>query len=558
MAKAKKLGSVGRPDKQERALEAAVFGDTAAFQDRLRRDSADEEEAEDDNIETKRDEAAGLEDNLTGLNDDELFMIDSGPVFQNRVEDASGDEGNKSDSAIKVDPELASSAWKAAWHDSDDETLKVSLATEGRLRKLRRTEDEDLVSGKEYARRLRAQFDKVYPVPDWALPPTARANHEGIKHHNKNEDDSDADSEGSEMSMDGVAVASSADPLAALFRSSKGYTKNSRQSTIRPPGRLPIIRLKDANHAAPAKSAIQTLSFHPRFPLLMVAGYDQTIRLFHIDGKINTPATSLHLRNVPVQTAEFSKDGEQVFAGGRRKYYHAWELESGAVQKRSDFTGHEGPFSQRNAEHFSVSLDGSLIAIIAHGGWTNFVSTVTGQWLHGVKIDRQVAHTAWHVRDGLISIANTGGEIWEYSTLTRSVVRKWQDDGGFATTKIAIGDGDRFMAVGSKSGIVNIYDRQHPSFTETDAPKPKRTLEQLTTSIHVLQFSPDGQILVLASRAKKDAMKVIHLPSCTVFQNWPTQKTPLGRIGAVAFSPGTEMMAIGNEQGRVTLWNIAL
>jgi U3 small nucleolar RNA-associated protein 18 len=44
-----------------------------------------------------------------------------------------------------------------AWHDSDDEKIMVSLASNNRLRKLRRTEDEDVINGKEYSRRLRQQ-----------------------------------------------------------------------------------------------------------------------------------------------------------------------------------------------------------------------------------------------------------------------------------------------------------------------------------------------------------------------------------------------------------------
>lgn len=55
-----------------------------------------------------------------------------------------------------------------AWQDSDDEKLMVSLASDHRLRKLRRTEDEDVITGKEYARRLRQQFEKLNPAPEWA------------------------------------------------------------------------------------------------------------------------------------------------------------------------------------------------------------------------------------------------------------------------------------------------------------------------------------------------------------------------------------------------------
>jgi len=50
----------------------------------------------------------------------------------------------------------------------------------------------------------------------------------------------------------------------------------------------------------------------------------------------------------------------------------------------------------------------------------------------------------------------------------------------------------------------------------------------------------------------------VHIPSCTVFQNWPTTVTPLGTVGAVAFTKGGEdnMLAVGNEVGKVRLWDI--
>ena len=45
----------------------------------------------------------------------------------------------------------------AAWEDSDDERLTVSLAGDARLRKLRVSAAEDLVDGREYTKRLRRQ-----------------------------------------------------------------------------------------------------------------------------------------------------------------------------------------------------------------------------------------------------------------------------------------------------------------------------------------------------------------------------------------------------------------
>ena len=89
-----------------------------------------------------------------------------------------------------------------------------------------------------------------------------------------------------------------------------------------------------------------------------------------------------------------------------------------------------------------------------------------------------------------------------------------------------------------------------------DRPKPVRAFDQLVTPTSHLEFSMDGQVLCLASRWNRDALRLVHLPSCTVYSNWPTAATPLGRVSSVAWSPGGEFLAVGNEQGKIRLWEI--
>lgn len=48
----------------------------------------------------------------------------------------------------------------------------------------------------------------------------------------------------------------------------------------------------------------------------------------------------------------------------------------------------------------------------------------------------------------------------------------------------------------------------------------------------------------------------VHLPSYTVFRNWPTSGTPLHTVSAVAFSPGSEYLVVGNAAGRVLLYHL--
>ena len=172
----------------------------------------------------------------------------------------------------------------------------------------------------------------------------------------------------------------------------------------------------------------------------------------------------------------------------------------------------------------------------------------------------------WGDGEGLVALGK-GGEAVEYSLLERRIVARWTDEGAVGTTVVTLGGrttgakelgGDHWLAVGSSSGIVNVYDRR--AWKDPDnvpsRPKPTRVLDQLTTPTSHLAFSPDGQILCMSSRWKRDALRLVHLPSCTVYRNWPTSSTPLGRISAVAWSANSSLLAIGNEQGKVRLWEI--
>lgn len=46
---------------------------------------------------------------------------------------------------------------RPAWRDEDDDDVEVDIANKDRLRKLRRTEEEEKISGVEYEARLRAR-----------------------------------------------------------------------------------------------------------------------------------------------------------------------------------------------------------------------------------------------------------------------------------------------------------------------------------------------------------------------------------------------------------------
>jgi len=626
---ARKQKEVLEKDDTERQLEKILFGDRAGFLDSLNRSAQDDNKAltrvpgEGDSKDGEGDDDEGMED----VADEDLFFLDAGTT--NLPDDVMEDLEEE-----QKEGEQEEHRRKVLWNDSDDERITVSLASNTRLRKLRDTEDDDVVTGLEYIRRLRQQYERLHPTPGWVK--YARKKQKRSHNH---DDNSDTDSD---ISIDSPS-AGSVKPLAELLRSTGPLTRQGQDpgsDTATSPSRtlklrpevIDIQRLKDIASSGP--SSIDQLHFHPSYPLLLTAGPSSTINLYHISPSSQNPnpiLTSLHVKGTPITTALFSTPSHpiqtqagteptpetKIYLSARRRYFHTWSLHTGTLTKisrpiyqsrssteslaRKSKKNHELP----TCERLILSPNSAYIALIANTGsnlgTVHLLHTATHQPIAQTRIEslNGIADLAFYRDSTGYSVVGKNGEISEYNISEKRVVARWSDEGAVGTTTLALGGEirdprsstgvdtlgpDRWVAIGSTSGIVNVYDRrsilshfaktlllsvsatapagtssQTPSkSTSTHRPTPLRTLSNLTTPISHLHFSPDpaGQLLIMASRWKKNALRLVHLPSCTVYRNWPTDKTPLGRISSVAISPDGGYLAVGNEAGKVRLWQI--
>ena len=162
------------------------------------------------------------------------------------------------------------------------------------------------------------------------------------------------------------------------------------------------------------------------------------------------------------------------------------------------------------------------------GGVVNILDANTSQWVAQVRVEGKggiADFDFWSDGDGLLVVSKSG-EAVEYSILERRVLARWIDEGGNGATVIALGGGstktksasrqqqeqlggDRFVAVGSQSGITSIYDRSGWMAGDVPLnPVPAKVLKQLVTPTSHLVFSPDGQILTMSSRWKRDALRL--------------------------------------------------
>ena len=274
------------------------------------------------------------------------------------------------------------------------------------------------------------------------------------------------------------------------------------------------------------QSAITSLSFHPKYPLLLSSGPASTLYLHHISPSTPSPnprVTSLHVRSTNLSTTAFAPpNASRIFFSGRRRYFHIWDLQSGRVEKVSRIYGHQE--EQKSMEKFKLSPCGRWMGIVGSarkgGGSINILDAKTLQWIAQARIESRggVADFAWWSDGEGMCIAGKNGEVSEWSVQERCILARWTDEGAVGTTVIALGaksgnhelGGDRWVSLGSSSGIVNIYDRK--AWTGKDGvpstPKPTRVLDHLTTATSNLVFSPDGQLLALSSRWKRDALRL--------------------------------------------------
>ncbi|RCH94460.1 U3 small nucleolar RNA-associated protein 18 [Rhizopus stolonifer] len=524
-------------DESETKLENLLFGENT---EDLWTYTGNELEEEEEDLEED------LEDN-TDAPDEQLFFFDSGPVptvedSSNNNNDDDEERNSSDDNESSSDEEEGEDKIKvnAAWEDEDDKKLQISLKSANRTRKLRVDVDEDMVNGTEYTRRLRKQFNRLHPKPDWARLPS-----EIVDGKRKANDSSDEEEE--EGEEDNLEEEARID----LLKSTMGILDNRKDKKNIAPTRLDIMRLKDANRAAESKALITCVAFHPNAQVMLVGGLDKVLRLFQIDGKINPKIQSVKFKDMSITHAAFHPSGDQIVVSGRRKFFYIYDIQSGVIDRCPGIWGRE----EKSLEKFSLSPCGRYIAFLGSSGVVILVSYVTKKWYGNLKMNKMVVSVDWSLDGNFLFGLNSEGEVYQFDVQNKECVKRWVDDGCIGPTVLRVSPDEKYFAVGSSTGIVNIYDRSILN-PEEIKPKPFRIIQSLTTRIGTIQFTHDSQLMAISSPSKKDQLKIIHVASGTTYANWPTEKTPLHNVGKTAFSPNSDYLAMSNKKGKVILYTL--
>lgn len=400
----------------------------------------------------------------------------------------------------------------------------MNIVRSQRSRKLRRVEGEQSVSGDVYQQRLREQHAKLSAMdgPSWAQLPSEP-------------------SDGEESAFD-------------VLKSTSKLVGNKNATSIEP-DKIRIGLMADANKSGVSKSVVQSVKWHPNGSILLTAGFDKTLRLFDIDGLKNSRLQSAHFGDLPISSAQFSPSGSEIYLCGLHHSFYVYDILSAKIDGIDRLIGAK----EENFKAILPSPTGSIVVLLGGKGQVHIISTKTKQWIKTLKMNGAIYSAIFSPDGSELWTAGKRGEIYVFDMENYICKRRLQDAGNGAVHAMAISPSGEYLATGQESGVVNIYrleKSEDNDFYSSANPKPIKTIMNLTTSITSLEFNHDSQLLAIASNSLRNKLRLVHVPSFRVFQNWPTEQTPLGRVTCLSFSPEGNWLAVGNVRGAVKLFKL--
>lgn len=402
---------------------------------------------------------------------------------------------------------------KAAWHDSDEETLEADdvIDYEHKGAPVVRK------PGK-YKAYLEHKFQTALGTPAWAtLDRPVGA-------------DSDSDDE--------------------LARTVGHLNTTKSQSALIKPNTLEVKRMKDLNRAGYAEiGGITGIQFHPTSSVALVtAGRSGIASIYSIDGRRNDKLHSITFEKFAIRACRLNRAGTEALIGGSKKYCYTFDLMSGTTQRV--FL----PKAVTQMSRFELSPCGRYVAVKGRFGSVHVLNAASKELLVTLKQENVCSAFAFTGDSQQLLVHSKDAEVTVFDMRRHRALHRFMDDGCINGSSLTLSPNGRLLACGSAQGVVNVYD--YDAVLKSTMPRPLKTVFNLTTAITATQFNHTSELLALGSKEIDDAVKMVHCHSGTVYKNFPGMQGGIGRPQTMAFSPQSGYLAVGNANKEVALYRL--
>ncbi|XP_065504124.1 U3 small nucleolar RNA-associated protein 18 homolog [Caloenas nicobarica] len=457
------------------------------------------------------------------VEEDELLQRLAGPQRREAAERSLRRDSSDSEVENEAKGELLPK--KPAWVDEDDEAEENVDMTHKYRKDFMKSDAEKVLTKKKLKRRLEEQFQQAMGgVPAWADLEN-RKKSKGPASDGESDEDND------------------------LLCRTGNFISNSESL---PRGILKMSTCLPANQERFANGKLVTVQFHPSAQVVMTAGHDRSVSLFQVDGIRNPKIQSIYLESFPIYKACFSVDGEQVIATGtHHKMFFVYDMMSGSIIPIEKVRGVE----ERFLKNFEVSPDGSFMLLTGTSGYLHLLSMKTKELISTMKVNGRCTASAFTPDSSKIYSYSKEGEVFIWDVRSRKCLHKFEDEGSLEGKCIAVSKNNQYVACGSASGVVNLYTTD--VCLKENRPKPVKAIMNLVTSATCVTFNPTTEILAVASREADEAVKLVHIPSYTVFSNFPVfRRKQIYLAQSMDFSPRSGFFSVANNKGKALLFRL--
>ncbi|KRY35436.1 U3 small nucleolar RNA-associated protein 18 -like protein [Trichinella spiralis] len=418
----------------------------------------------------------------------------------------------------------------SAWVDEDDLDKVNLLDQPARLVNKMHIRGETEFGGEAYSERLKRTFEKVTHTktcPAWAS---------NVKRKRRSSDNEE-----------------SSEDEADVFVRSTGKCLGKTEVLLSK--KLSCKRLRDLifeEGKQKRNSFVHSVEFHRESQVLLVSKRGSEINLYQIDGKENNSLHRATFEQYTVDKAHFSADGGWIIVGSALyDHFYYFDMHAGKIVKVRPINGVTK--SKENCE-FLPSPDGKVIALFGRWGQIYVVSARTFELMWTLKLNDSVRSAAFSSDGSHLYTYSKDGNVYIWDMAMQNYFQKFPDSGCVSGLSIAISQNSNYLACGSSVGVVNLYSAE--SALQTAQPKLLKGISNLTTAADLLRFNGSSEILAMGSSKKPNALKLLHVQSKTVFENFPMSTCKLGNVKCVDFSPNGGYMCVGNNSGRAMLFRM--